>query len=269
MKTKTIEQKKLIAKRLENPYATANAAFKLEDLDEGKRLVKGMLSTFGVIDSDGDILMRGAFSKSIMERGPKSSSNRRIAYLRMHNWNMQIGKFLELEETESGLMFVGPLGRSTAGEDALRDYQDGIIREHSIGFRYIDGKLDMVERPDGSVIFEVREVELFEGSAVTFGANEFTPTLGVSGATNDENSQLAMITRMQSRLEAIEKALRNGKGSDERLHSIEMEARQLRAFTQNFFLSLNNETATPGLEKSTLPGEKDFSADFWRSLTAK
>ena len=78
MKTKTIEEKKLIAKRLQNPYATASLGFKLEDLDEGKRLVKGMLSAFGNVDSDGDMLMRGAFAKSIQERGPMSNTNRRI-----------------------------------------------------------------------------------------------------------------------------------------------------------------------------------------------
>ena len=83
-----------------------------------------MLSKFDNIDSDGDVIRKGAFSKSIQDRGPESPSNRKIAFLRYHDWEQQIGKFISLEETGDGLIAIGELGRSSKGNDALLDYQD-------------------------------------------------------------------------------------------------------------------------------------------------
>ena len=92
------------------------------------------------MDSDMDIIRKGAFKKSLRERGVKSKSNRKIAFLRHHDWEKQIGKFIELAEDDYGLYAVAQLGRSTDGENALKDYEDGIIREHSIGFQYVADK---------------------------------------------------------------------------------------------------------------------------------
>lgn len=197
-------------------YGVKTLDFKMHDYDQTQRIVKGYLSAFNVIDSDSDIIMQGAFSKSIAERGPLSQSNRKIAHLRNHDWSMQIGRFLELQEDEKGLLFTSQMGRSTAGSDAFLDYQDGIIREHSIGFQYLPDKMRMVEDAKGTY-FEVSELILWEGSAVTFGANEFTPVLDVTKGNHIEQSK-----RLHDELIAVSNALKNGKGTDERLHSLEM-----------------------------------------------
>ena len=89
----------------------------LKDIDTGKRQVAFYLSKFDVIDSDNDLITRGAFTKSIQERGPNSESNRKIAFLRFHDWNMPIGKYLQLSEDENGLFAVGKLSNSTDGND--------------------------------------------------------------------------------------------------------------------------------------------------------
>ena len=165
--------------KLNKHYGTKSMTLKMEDIDEKNRIVKGYGSAFDVIDSDMDVIRKGAFAKSIQERGVDASGNRKIAHLRNHDWEHQIGKFLEMEEDEFGLKFVAQLGRSTKGTDALLDYQDGILREHSIGFNYISDKIKFVEdqsfSPDGH--FEITEVKLWEVSGVTFGANEFTPVI--------------------------------------------------------------------------------------------
>ena len=162
------------------------ASSDIKDMDSEKRQVAVYLSRFDNIDADNDMIKKGAFAKSIQERGPESESNRKIAYLRHHEWDKQIGKWLKLEEDEKGLFAIGQLGRSSDGEDAWLDYEDGIIREHSIGFQYIQDKLRWIDdsnTPNGGY-WMVSEVKLYEGSAVTFGANDLTEVVDVMKSEN-------------------------------------------------------------------------------------
>jgi len=199
----------------------------LKDFDEASRKVAVYLSAFDQLDSDNDIIRRGAFTKSIKERGPGSTSNRQIAFLRYHNWEMPIGKFLELSEDEKGLFAVGELGNSTLGADALADYQDGIIKEHSIGFQYIKDKVKFIDDPglETGGYYEITEVKLWEGSAVTFGANEFTNVVEVAKSEGKESTA----QRISNEIDLIGKALINGQGTDERLHNLEMKLKFLNA----------------------------------------
>jgi len=202
-------------KRISNLYNFKSFGVKLLDVSENDRKVKIYLSAFNIVDSDKDIIMKGAFAKSINERGPASNSNRQIAFLRMHDWTKQIGKFTELKEDDYGLMGVAQLGKSTQGQDALYDYQDGIIREHSIGFKYIADKMKYNE-VDNTYI--VSEVELWEGSAVTFGANSETFVVDVSKGQNKSS----YLKTLNDEMTILLKSLREGKGTDERLYAIEM-----------------------------------------------
>lgn len=197
-----------------NKYQT-KGAFQVKDVDTKTRRVTIMLSKFDNVDSDGDVIRKGAFAKSIQERGPESTSNRKIAFLRYHDWEHQIGKFISLEETHDGLVAIGELGRSSKANDALLDYQDGIIKEHSIGFNYIQDKMDLVTR-DGAEFWDIKEVALWEGSAVTFGANSLTPTLDVSKGNRSEH-----IEKVLKRMSELTTAIKSG-GTDERLYEIEM-----------------------------------------------
>ena len=208
-----------------NIYNTKES-LQIKDIDESKRQVSLYLSKFDTIDSDMDLIRKGAFKKSIKERGVNSKTNRKIAFLRHHDWQQQIGKFIELSEDDFGLFAVAELGRSTAGEDALKDYEDGIIREHSIGFQYVPDKSKWIEdttiKTNG--FFEAKEVKLWEGSAVTFGSNEFTPVVDMKG--QDKTNYIEKIT---DELNVCIKALANGSGTDERLHDIEMKVKYLNS----------------------------------------
>ncbi len=209
--------------KLNKKYGAKTLALKVEDVDLQGRKAKFYLSAFDVKDSDNDIIRAGTFTKSIQERGVDSLGNRRIAHLRNHNWDNQIGKFTELYEDSKGLVGVSELGRSTKGEDALRDYQDGIIRENSIGFNYIKGKIEKQTNDTNGEFFNITEVKLWEGSAVTFGANELTPVLDVAKGL-DYN---AILTKIQTLSESLNTAIKNGKGTDERLENIELMFAQL------------------------------------------
>ena len=197
----------------------------IKDLDSEKKRVAVYLSTFNTIDADNDMIMPGAFTKSLNERGVDSTSNRKIAFLRFHNWEMPIGKWVELSEDQKGLFAVGELGNSTIGNDAWNDYQDGIIREHSIGFKYMADKIKWIDDStmEKGGFWQINEVKLYEGSAVTFGANEFTNVVDVMKS----EEKVEMAYKISSEIDVLTKALATGKGTDERLYEIEMKLKYL------------------------------------------
>jgi HK97 family phage prohead protease len=212
-------------KKETNIYST-KSAFEIKEMDAGKREVAIYLSKFGVIDSDSDMIQKGAFAKSILERGPLADSNRKIAFLRSHDWEKPIGKFLSLQEDDFGLFAVAELGHSSYANDAWNDYMDGIIREHSIGFQYVSDKMRFMEditAPNGVGFWNITEVKLYEGSAVLFGANEYTPTVDVMKSEDRKN----YFETMSNEIDVLIKALANGKGTDERLYNIEMKLKFL------------------------------------------
>ena len=105
---------------MSNLFKTKNISLEIKDIDTAGRRVKMALSRFNNIDSDGDIIIKGAFAKSIQERGPDSTSNRKIKFLRYHDFEHQIGIFKQLEETNDHLIAYADLGRSTKGNDAIK-----------------------------------------------------------------------------------------------------------------------------------------------------
>jgi len=253
-----------IKNKLNTAYALKANSITLDDIDEGNRIVKGYLSSFDTLDSDSDVIRKGAFTKSLKERGVESKGNRNIQFLRHHNWEKQIGKFLELSEDSKGLYFVGQLGRSDDGRNALLDYQDGIIKEHSIGFNYVKGKINEKEDSELGKYYDVTEVKLFEGSAVTLGANENTPVLEANKSLSvEDNAEI-----LNNEMNILVKALRNGKGTDERLENFEFKLKQiqqkynslieLKSFDKDALLGESKTPSNEEVQKALEDAQKEF-----------
>jgi len=215
----------------------------IADVDMESRKVKGYFASFNTLDSHRDIIRQGAFSKSIQERGPGASGNRRIAHLYQHDMNCPIGKILELREDGFGLYFVSQLAPTQKGNDVLTMYQEGVLREHSIGFNYVMDKMEFIEGEDEEGYFEIKEVKLFEGSVVTFGSNENTPYLGSSKSLTIEEK----IEKLNQDLTANVSLLKSGKGSDELLQAAEYNIKIIQK-------TFNDLLSTPSIEavKDTL-----------------
>jgi len=71
----------------------------------------------------------------------------------------------------------------------------------------------------------VSEVKLYEGSAVTFGANEHTNVVDVMKGEN----RVEVADKIAKEIEGVIKGLTNGKGTDERLFELEMKLKFLNA----------------------------------------
>lgn len=186
----------------------------VKDVDVKKGIVTGYLSDFDTKDYDGDIIVKGAYTKSITER--KSD----IFFLNQHNWSQPHGKFNVLQEDSKGLYFESmPLIDTTYSQDTLKLYEAGIIKEHSVGFITIKDEYD--SKSNARII---KEIKLLEGSNVTLGANPNTPFTGFKSMTMDEtNDQVKRIVKM----------LRNGTLTDETFTLLEIALKQLQKQAYN------------------------------------
>jgi HK97 family phage prohead protease len=210
----------------------------ISDIDTNKRKVVGYFASFDTLDNDKDIIRKGAFASSIKAKGVNSSDNRKIAHLWNHNWDYPIGKILELSEDNFGLRFVSQMSRSTKGEDVFRDYQDGIIREHSVGFYYLKNGIKEAYDLKNEKYYEVTDVDLMEGSSVTFGSNSLTPVIDVSKGLNVEDS----FSELSKQMDIYIEALKNGDGTDERLYQIEMGLKTVQSAYYELLINAQKET---------------------------
>lgn len=148
-----------------------DVGFKNADTKQG--IVSGYFALFGNKDLDGDIIERGAFSKTIQERGPQGKQL--IKYLLDHNREKVVAKINNLYEDEKGLYYEATIGTHTAGQDFLKMVESELINQHSFGFRTIKEQYDQQAKAN-----RIKEVFLYEGSAVQFlGANPETTMIGL------------------------------------------------------------------------------------------
>lgn len=154
------------------------AVSKADIMDDEKHIIRVKFASFGNKDSAGDILIKGCFAKSINDRGPESSTNRKIAFVWQHDKKDPIGKILSIEELEDGAYATIRLSNFDAVPNAKRTWyqlNDGDINQFSFGYDYVWDKLEYDENLDAYI---VKEVILYEISVVTFGCNEMTEYMG-------------------------------------------------------------------------------------------
>jgi HK97 family phage prohead protease len=173
----------------------------VKDIDSKQGIVTGYFSVFGNVDSDGDMIMPGSFTKTIKENGPEGKN--RVMHLWQHNPSEPIGKPHVLKEDSYGLYFESKLADTARGADTLKLYDAGIINEHSIGF-------NTVKKEQKGTYVEIQEIKLWEGSTVTWGANEMTYTTGIKGLFKSEGATDVFEYRQK-----LYKAIYDGKYSDE------------------------------------------------------
>lgn len=189
-----------------------NTTSPVKDVDIKKGVITGYLSDFDTKDYDGDVIVKGAYKKTITERNQ--------FFLNQHNWAQPHGKFSLLQEDSKGLYFESnPLINTTYSQDTLKLYEAGIIKEHSVGFITIN---DEYSQKDNARI--IKEIKLLEGSNVTLGANPNTPFTGFKSMTMKEtNEQVKKIVKM----------LRNGTLTDETFALLEIALKQLQSQAYN------------------------------------
>ena len=145
--------------------------FDLKALDE--RVIEGYGSVFGNVDNQDDIVLPGAFSKSIQASLP--------AMLWQHRHDHVPGVWLSAEETGHGLHLKGMLLDTQLGNDTYTLAKAGAIKGLSIGYVVKDSVRD---RKSG--VRQIKEMKLHEVSLVTFPANERAVITSVKSKPNSE-----------------------------------------------------------------------------------
>lgn len=132
-----------------------------EPQPDGKRRIEGYAAVFGNRDAYGDIIMQGAFERSLRERPD-------VKVLWQHNTREPIGKQEAAVEDDFGLAVVGALTNTDHVTGTVVPLLlDGVITGLSIGYNVME------EDYDGDLeAWLLKDIELFEWSPVTFPANE-------------------------------------------------------------------------------------------------
>jgi 2'-5' RNA ligase len=149
----------------------------------------------GVQDEVDDVIVPGAFTKTLQRRRPKT--------VKAHDWKTDVGRVLHVEEWLPGdrrLPRVGPDGKAWPADagalvatmqfnlavqrgreefEMVRFYAQSNEACFSIGYRVLPGKAS--KRADG--VRMIYELELFEVSPVLFGAHPLTMALEVKEQT--------------------------------------------------------------------------------------
>lgn len=191
----------------------------IKDIDFKNKIVQCYWSAFNNKDFDDDIMVQGAFKKTIAENGPQGANN--IFYLKSHNWELPLGKPTLLQEDQKGLYAEIPVtsGASFA-EDTLKLMAAGLMIQNSVGFQTVKSTIVQPDPEDWQTWYrEILEVKLFEGSSVVLGANDDTPFQGFKAMTWSEQTDL---------LGRITKTLRSGDMTDDTYKRLEVALKQLQ-----------------------------------------
>jgi uncharacterized protein len=189
-----------------------NYKAEIKDMDSDRMTVTGYFASFGNMDYDDDIIMPGAATKTIAERGPMGSNE--IFFLNQHNYAQPHGKPMILEAQERGIYFESKIAPTSYGRDAMILYAEGIVVQHSIGFSTIKSDYDQQ-----TGMRMIKEIKLYEGSNVTLGANPETPFTGFKSLTMAEiNDQIAKMIKL----------LKDGSLTDEGFGRLEIALKQFQ-----------------------------------------
>lgn len=191
------------------------------DLDEKTMTIKGYFAAFGNKDSYNDIIVPGAFTKTILENGPQGKD---MIYHFKNHWD-EVAKPSELFQDAYGLGFVTPLPKSTKGMDTMEEFRYGLWKYFSIGY-------STVKEEQRQGYQDLLELKLFEGSHVLWPANENAILTDVDWKGLDELNAFRAMTKNRELIAVYENMLSKSKATDERLRAMEAQLAELKSTTQ-------------------------------------
>jgi HK97 family phage prohead protease len=147
--------------------------------------IEGYGSTFGGLpDSYGDVVQKGAFAKTLHDRGAK------VKMLWQHRSDSPIGVWDSMQEDSHGLKMTGRLLLSVQqGREAYELLKAGAIEGLSIGYIPVQQDFDAK-----TGINTIKEVKLLETSVVTFPANTSATITAVKSAFEELDEEMRIKT---------------------------------------------------------------------------
>ncbi len=144
--------------------------------------IKGFASIFGNVDLEGDVIVRGAFARSLERIGPSM----KVPLFWEHDHSnpfadgIPLGHTTHLEETEKGLAFSALVIPTTKGKDISLLVDAGSLTEASFGFNIIDKEF----KDDGTRT--LKALDLIEVTVAMWGVNPATEIEAASSHPVDD-----------------------------------------------------------------------------------
>jgi len=158
------------------PEFTKDNSLPLEVVDEEKGIVEGYASVYGVIDSQNEIVEKGAFDHILND----PTAIKKIKFLWQHQYDKPIGRIQKLWDDGVGLKYRAKYNQKTSwGKDAYEASLNEDIDGNSIGYSMTNGKA----AKDDEGINHLQNVGLMEISNVTFPSNQEATHTGVKSET--------------------------------------------------------------------------------------
>lgn len=209
------------------PYESYSNKASADPTTPNEIKVKAVINTTGILDSHGDVHIKGLWNKSLKE-------NKRIMHVQEHKSHefdkiISSGEDLKasvknyswkelgynVEGTTQALVFDSTV-KDSRNPYMYDQYKNGYVDNHSVGMRYVklelavndedyekekdfwDKYINTIANKDDAekngYFWVVFEAKVIEGSAVPSGSNPITPTI----STKSEPTLLEMIDKMDT-----------------------------------------------------------------------
>lgn len=193
--------------------------YQVKDVNE-KGIVTIAISKFDNIDSYGDIVRKGAFSKTF-----KEGSNR-IKHVLDHELRYQsvVGLPKKMYETDSHAVVESVLNLDLQkAKDLFSNYKFFAANDRTLEHSYM---YETIKRNDNSDIKgeEIAELKMYEYSTVAMGANSETPLLDLKSIKSTEE--------VIKSIEQLTKHLQNGDITEEQGKQIESLINTLKGYIE-------------------------------------
>jgi HK97 family phage prohead protease len=173
----------------------------VEYKDTGTGSIEGYASTWvKKPDSYGDVVRKGAFSKTLKEDW---NGGKGIPFLwahQMDNLKSFIGT-ADADEDDYGLHFVATFDGTEEAQRVRNLYKDGRLRKFSFAFDVLENGLITLE--DGTKANELRELKLFEISAVTVPANDTAEMIDIKAGRRNSKKDADAIRQAITLLQGV------------------------------------------------------------------
>lgn len=167
--------------------------FEVKGVDDNA--LEGLGSTFGNVDLGGDIVIAGAFKRSLATHKQKGTMP---AMLWQHDTTQVPGIWTEAKEVESGLLLKGEFADTQLGRETRTLGKMRAVRGLSIGGFLADFDFDK----DGNRV--IKEFDLWETSIVTFPMNPQAMIAAVKAANTPRSLERVLRESGCTKSEAVE-----------------------------------------------------------------
>lgn len=156
---------------------------------DGRRRIEGYAAVFGNRDAYGDIIVPGAFERTLREKPD-------VKVLYQHSTDQPIGKQESAYEDEFGLAVVGALTNTDLVTGTVVPLlQDEVITGLSIGYEIVTEEYNAELET-----WFLKDIDLWEWSPVTFPANELATVTEVKSLGDRTDGHAAAVTRFAKSL---------------------------------------------------------------------